>query len=44
MPMERPIAGNTEIIPVLPIAVTIETAKMMANVDRGRPVGPLEAT
>jgi len=41
MPMERPMAGSTEIMPVLPMAVTMETAKMMANVDRGRPLGPL---
>ena len=43
MPMERPMAGSTEIMPVLPMAVTIETAKMMAKVDRGRPLGLLEA-
>ncbi len=36
MPMERPIAGNTEIIPVLPMAVTRETPKMIANDDLGR--------
>lgn len=37
MPIERPIAGSTEIIPVFPIAVTSETPKMMANVFLGRP-------
>ena len=36
IPMERPIAGNTEIIPVLPMAVTSETPKMIANDDLGR--------
>ena len=41
MPMDRPMAGRTEIMPVLPMAVTMETAKMMANVDRGRPLGTL---
>ena len=40
MPIERPMAGRTEIIPVLPMAVTMETAKMMAKVARGRPLGP----
>jgi hypothetical protein len=42
MPMERPIAGSTEIMPVFPMAVTIETAKMMAKVERGSPVGETE--
>ena len=41
MPIDRPMAGRTEIMPVLPMAVTMETAKMMENVDRGRPLGPL---
>jgi len=35
------MAGSTEIMPVFPIAVTMDTAKMMVNVDRGRPLGPL---
>ena len=39
MPMDRPMAGRTEIMPVLPMAVTMETAKMMAKDDRGRPEG-----
>ena len=36
MPIERPIAGSTEISPVLPIAVAAETAKMIAKDRRGR--------
>jgi hypothetical protein len=39
MPIDRPIAGSTEIIPVLPMAVTRETPKMMAKVFLGRPSG-----
>jgi len=34
------MAGSTEIIPVFPMAVTMETAKMIAKEDRGRPLGP----
>jgi hypothetical protein len=40
MPIDRPIAGSTEIIPVFPMAVTMETAKMIAKEDRGKPPGP----
>ena len=36
--MDRPIAGKTEIIPVLPMAVAKDTPKMMAKVERGRPL------
>jgi len=36
IPIERPIAGSTEISPVLPIAVAIETPKMMAKDRRGK--------
>ena len=35
IPVERPIAGSTEISPVLPIAVAAETAKMIAKDRRG---------
>ena len=38
MPIDRPMAGNTEIRPVLPIAVAIETPKMIANERRGMAV------
>src|SRR3546814_21171966 len=31
MPISRPMAGSTEIRPVLPMAVAIETQKMIAN-------------
>ena len=34
------MAGSTEIIPVFPMAVTMETAKMIAKEDLGRPLGP----
>src|SRR3990167_5869512 len=37
MPIDRPMAGRTEIIPVLPMAVTSETPKMIANDPLGRP-------
>ena len=35
MPIERPIAGSTEISPVFPMAVAMETAKMIAKDRRG---------
>ncbi|WP_247513516.1 hypothetical protein [Bradyrhizobium sp. 157] len=34
MPIERPINGSTDSNPVLPIAVAIETEKMMAKARR----------
>src|SRR5436190_23866701 len=37
MPIERPIAGSTEIRPVLPMAVAIETPKMIAKARFWRP-------
>ena len=40
IPIDRPMAGSTEIIPVFPMAVTMETAKMIAKEDRGRPLVP----
>ncbi len=35
MPIERPIAGSTEISPVLPMAVARLTPKMIMNALRG---------
>jgi hypothetical protein len=43
IPIDRPMAGSTEIIPVFPMAVTMETAKMIAKEDRGTPLGPAAA-
>ena len=37
------MAGRTEIIPVFPLAVTMETATMIAKEDRGTPLGPSAA-
>src|SRR4051794_38480411 len=39
MASERPIAGSTEIMPVLPSAVARETEKMIAKARRGRRCG-----
>ena len=39
MPIERPMAGSTEISPVLPMAVASETPKMIAKDRLGSTTG-----
>jgi hypothetical protein len=42
--MDRPMAGKTEISPVLPMAVASETPKMIANDRLGSTTGKGEET